>query len=435
MLSIGPPALPLTPLAFQRALRTGHGRALQHVLAHGTGGLDGILIEACLRCPTYNPQVEPSRAPWLARMLGQGELGQRALLAIEAAVEAGEPETEYSDREHRRDLLKEFALNGVPAARALLYESFGRDPEWNDVLSAAQIVELDGPGGLLHVAARIGRWLKEDASFWVNDELLETLDTRLGAGTAETILESAAASDPMITQYLAAVREWLKPSDPALESQVGRSWDADKVIEYVRSDAPGGARWLTPWGRQATPEARARLFETLLQEQNPERAYRFLCVFTRAPAPAFDERLWQWLEAEDPNLSRAAVMALGYLPHPRVREGALSMLGRGNLHGILLFRSNYRPGDYEAIARLLRPVPDDDQLNETTADLLEVVEANPQSEARDCLLFAYEHSPSSYYRETSLRLLLALHEAPLWVLEEARFDASPDVASLCPSPA
>jgi hypothetical protein len=431
MLSIGPATLPLTPLPFQRALGTGHGRALQHVLANGTGGLDDILIEACLRCPTYDPQVEPSRAPWLAHMLGRGELGERGLLAIQAAVEAGEPETEYRDREHRRDLLKELALKGVPGARALLYGSCGRDPEWADVLSATQIVELDGPAGLLHVAARIGRWLKQDASFCVDDELLEILDTRLGAGTAETILESAAASDPMITQYLAAVREWLKPSDSALESQVVHPWDADKIIKYVHSDAPGGGRWLTPWGRQATPEARARLFEALLQEQNPERAYRFLCVFTRAPAPAFDERLWQWLEAEDPYLSRAAVMALGYLSHSRVREAALSMLGRGDLRGVLLFRSNYRPGDYEAMARLLRPVPDDDQLNETIADLLEVVESNPESEARDCLLFAYEHSPSSYYRKTSLRLLLALQEAPPWVLEEARFDASPDVVSLC----
>ena len=110
-------------------------------------------------------------------------------------------------------------------------------------------------------------------------------------------------------------------------------------------------------------------------------------------------------------------------------------MARDNLDGILLFRANYQPGDYEAIAKLLTPLPDEDRLHTRLGDLLEVVQANPGVEAGDCLLFAYEHSPCSYCRGTCLRLLLTLHQVPNWVIEEARFDASPEVTGLCPGPA
>lgn len=44
MIEVHPPVLPLTPAQFQRALQTGHGRAMEVVLRHGSV-LDEVRVQ------------------------------------------------------------------------------------------------------------------------------------------------------------------------------------------------------------------------------------------------------------------------------------------------------------------------------------------------------------------------------------------------------
>ncbi len=73
------PTYPLTPEAFDAALRTGHGRAKQQVVAYGAAGLEDEVVKACVTCFTYDPQCEADRAPWLFSIIDRAKVSERAL--------------------------------------------------------------------------------------------------------------------------------------------------------------------------------------------------------------------------------------------------------------------------------------------------------------------------------------------------------------------
>jgi hypothetical protein len=194
LVEIRPPAFPLTPAAFRRALRTGHGRALRQVRDHGSRGLEDAILDAALRCPVFDPQCEGCRADWVAEIIATAGLADTALAAVARVCTEPEPSVEsFWDGDHQCDLLREFAARELPGARELLYSMLARESRSADVIAAEQIVELDGAEGLLFVARAMGRWLTEDAEFWANDGPMQALDESTGVGAARSTLGAAAA--------------------------------------------------------------------------------------------------------------------------------------------------------------------------------------------------------------------------------------------------
>ena len=60
-----PFALPLSPDAFEDALRKGLGRASLHVREHGAAGLESRLLDACRTNWVFDAQCEGTRGEWL----------------------------------------------------------------------------------------------------------------------------------------------------------------------------------------------------------------------------------------------------------------------------------------------------------------------------------------------------------------------------------
>lgn len=60
----------MNAVEFKWALVTGHGCALQYVKEHGDSRpeIRSLLLEACISCPSFDPQVDP-RSRWVAEMI------------------------------------------------------------------------------------------------------------------------------------------------------------------------------------------------------------------------------------------------------------------------------------------------------------------------------------------------------------------------------
>lgn len=158
------PTFPLSFAAFAAALKTGHGRAIQQGSDYGVIGLEASIIDACLSCPTYDPECEAERAPWLFYIIERAQLNTVVHKAIETSAST-EASNDLRDMEHRSSILKELAAAGSEDARRLLYSSLARWPQTSDVVGASQIVALDGAEGLKHVARQHGYWLQADPDF------------------------------------------------------------------------------------------------------------------------------------------------------------------------------------------------------------------------------------------------------------------------------
>jgi len=412
---------------------------MRHVLGHRIAGLEEVLVDACVRCPVFDPQAEESRAPWLVDMTRTADLADRAVSEISKAGQST-----FWDRDHRCSVLMHLARQSVSGARDLLYSLLGRLSDSDDVVGVEQIVELDGADGLVFVARRLGQHLSEDADFWVDDTPVAALDEQTGTGTGLRALEAVATSDADVAQYLEALqrprgeeRGHLK-APPRLGKGGAQAHEARMkaitpldVIALVRRDPKDRCFWLAGWGLHADSASLETVFAAMLEETSPSRISRFLRVFIRRGVPRFDDAILNWVDM-DGGGGAAAVKVLAHLDEPRVRALALSRLTPpgSDPSALPLLVSNFRPGDHRVVEDVLRPVDDESTRHTILYDALNVFEANPVPEATAALCFVYEHTPCTHCRARAARLLAGLATIPTWILEEAAFDASKEMRKL-----
>lgn len=434
MINVTPPVLPLTPTQFQRALRTGHGRAMQTVLQHGAVGLEAHLLHACVWCPVFDAQCEEPRAGWIVEMVCHAALAACAVEAIATAEVQANSAVTLRDRWHRASILAALARRGVSRARELLYTLLSREPGSSDVVGATEIVELDGEAGLVMVARRFGEWLAEDPEFWASDQPLYVFDEREEPGAARAVLNRVRAQEPYVDRYL----ESLEPKQGD-ETATGRrrterlkNISAAEVVATVRASPPEPCNWLSGWGRHVPAAQRSLVFDALLDEDEPRLIARFLTAFTLSGPPRFDERLVHWLDSPDQEVRDLSMRVLAHVAHVRVREVAITRLASGSsARGtVRLLRNTFVSGDHRFIEAALRADGTDDDVHWLLMDVLDVFEAHPVPEAVPSLCFVVEHTPCSHCRTNALRRLVELDAVPAWMEAEAHLDACNEIRSV-----
>lgn len=427
---IEPPTFPLSQAAFAAALRTGHGRVVHHVAAHGASGLEDELIAACVSCLSYDPQSEGDRASWLVSIIDRAQLHDKVIRAIAAAAEELQSENHHH-LDQRCAILKELASMGSTEARRLLYASLVRSANTADVLGADHIVALDGEDGLRHVARQFGQWLHADPAFWVDDHLIRQFDESTKGACALAVLEREAAVDADIAHYLAAIRKTHDRARGAACRFDVADFTGAAVIEHVRNHPRDPCHWLRRWSVQADSGQCEVVFNALLASDDPEHVKRLLRCFSITGVPRFDNRLLPWLTHPDQQLAWAARRASAPLTHEDLRRTAWRLIDDGKLaNGVTLLVNNIAAGDLALCAARLVRLHDPDDAHDLVEALLDLCNAHPGSEVLDCLLYVYEHSPCSICRQRAVTALSDTRTMPAWVLAESALDARPETRLL-----
>lgn len=261
------PVYPLALSAFASALRTGHGRAIQHVKSYGSTGLVATIVDACVSSLVYDPQCEAARAPWLYSLVDCANLRAEVIQAIGALVHEPPPE-DHRDLDQRSAILKELAAAGSEDARRLLYISLARLSDSADVIAADHIVSLDGVEGLIYVARQFGHWLQDDPVFWVDDNLIEQCDESVGSKVGLTALERESTTDTYIARYLAALRRTRElQSDQAGRFDVA-AYTGAQIVALVNTDPKDQCNWFRGWGMRADSDQRESVFLAVLSALN-----------------------------------------------------------------------------------------------------------------------------------------------------------------------
>ncbi|AQL38553.1 hypothetical protein [Pseudomonas syringae] len=424
------PVLPLSKAAFAAALRKGHGRAIQHIESHGANGFEGIIIEASVFCSSYDPQLEAPRAPWLFSIVDRVKLNAKVVQSIRA-MESMPPPESCRDSDSRSAILKELAASGSEDARRLLYASLAIFPNTATVISADEIITLDGVDGLMYVARQMGQWLHADPDFWVDDSIITTFDGCTGSKGGLAALEREATVDCDIANYLACMRKTHDGFIGSSPQPPGMAFTGHEVVAYIKSQPKDRCYWLRAWGTKASDDQREVVFAALLASQEPEQVKRLLRCFAKTGVPRFESRLLRWIDHSDAQVQRAAVAALASMTHGELRQVAQRLIAGGNVaNGVALLVKNFCEGDFAMCSEHLSPFDDADEMHHVGEEVLGLCEAHPGHEALDCLLYVYEFSPCSTCRTRAVKALIGTNTAPAWVLAESVFDADPDTRAL-----
>ncbi|MDN6860062.1 hypothetical protein QO207_26025 [Pseudomonas sp. CAN2814] len=419
------PHFPLAKAAFAAALRSGHGRAVQQLEKYGAQGLDETIIEACITSLSYDPQCEAPRAPWLFSVVDHAHLNKEVAQAIRESAHAPSLENER-DLDQRCAILKELAASGLDDARHLLYSSLARVPDSSTVIGDYHIVALDGVDGLIQVARQLGRWLRDDPDFWIDDGLCE-----LCGESALIALEQEAAANPDIAAYLAEVRK-IRASRIAPAKRFGRmAYTGSQIVAYATESPGDQCHWFRQWGSQATNEQMEVVFSALLATEKPEHAKRLFRCFAKTGVPRFERQLLQWISDPDEDLQWIAIRAMVPITHKELRIVARKLIMTGNIaNGFALLANNFSDGDFAMCVKRLTRFEDADETHHLVGHILDLCQAHPGAEALDCLLYVYEYSPCSTCRKQAVKAMTQSATTPHWVLEEAIFDAEPETREL-----
>lgn len=449
-----PFTLPLDHEAFRLALQRGHGRAILHARQYGIADRIDDVVHACLHNLSYDPQCEDDRAEWMLQLVDAGGAEQAVVdrLLAGVAVPAGDENRSHHEAQ-RAHLMKLLALRGYAVARERLYALF-RCSDPADVLGCEEIIALDGADGLVRACEHLGGWIAEGRVLEFGQSPLRHYDGQHGDGAALRVLEPLRQANASIARYLDYIAAACDgrdvpaggaapPNGPAgagassMDTRPVAKRTAAEIIAWIEAcpddldaEFPAGS-WLIHWGYRA-PEAELRLVaERLRVETNPSRLYRYLRVFQRRPLPVVDPSLLALADHGNRHIRWVTYRVLSHFNDPRVRALALARLGPQGMRedALVLFHSSYAAGDHAAIERALF-VPDNrDELHAIVFDLVDVFGAHPLPEARNLMLFGYEHSPCGNCRSGALEILASANVVPAWLREEAACDALDEIRS------
>lgn len=411
------------------ALQKGQGRAWLHVREHGgQGEVRQEVLHACLHNLTYDPQCEGSRVEWLLSLIdltGVPHFYERRVL--EALPEA----KEFWDADQLVELAAAFARRGSDAARRALYGIL-RQRTFAESLGAEQLVDLDGLEGFLHVAEALGDRMLEDPDLWENDSLLCEVAERFGEEEVLRALRERAARSAGAEAYLEEVLEYRRErEDEGLAERPATS--LRDVLEDI--DSPEEEAWykLASFGQRCSEDERETVFARLLWETRRESLLRCLWVFGMRGVPHLDDRLLDLAQADDLDIQRAAISALGGLRHPGVRDLMLRLLASSPPvppGALRLLGSNFAPGDGALVESVLRLPGDQGEIHARGLDLLHAADAVKDPELAGCLSWVYEETPCSLCRYSAVAALLDRGCGSAELFEECLHDCEEDTQSL-----
>jgi hypothetical protein len=377
-------ATTLSRAEFADALRKGQGRAMAHIRAHGDGGVEGLLLDACLHSYSYDWQSEGSRGTWMMSMLALLPDPQPYYAAVLVAFTHA---TDFHDTDQLARMLRVMAVDGDANARSALYQKFELREFQDPWLLAMDIVALDG---------------------------------------AEAALRHAALSDEALQRF----------ADEVLRDEVSvphRTVPAKPLSAFLAEIGSGGRRKAgiaARFGRSASEADLRRLLELIAAESDPRRQEAMLLVFRRVDAPGGSAALLPYVRSPDVAVRAAAIEGLERFADDAVAALAGELLAAGSLDGIALLEMNPLPDGYARIMALLPENATDEIVHHLGLDILGLHRAMPSPGLIDLLLWVYERTPCSFCRNSAVTDLLQLGPLPAELRIECADDCNDETRTL-----
>lgn len=426
---------------FSLALKHGRGSAAMHILAHGLGGVEDLVLAACLEDQAYDRQCEDHRADWLYAMFKNASTYAHFSDAIVAALDSGDDECDIGQVCELASLM---GRNGDSAAAAALRAFVWSQPDLCDGIAGGQaIVALDGIPAVLEIARRTGRYLQEHPDEYVDSLRYLTEETSC-FDEAFVELKQHALLEPAIAAYFAeqqadldkeleSKNETAEQKDAqrkAYREEILRDYPVEKILAAASENGTKRRYFYSRFGRLACPKDLERILQRLRVESDPETCKRLLWVFGKGALPRVDDRVWELATGAASELRNAAMMALSFISDPRVGELGRQCLrdenfSAGDSVAIELLALNFQAGDAALIlAALERLTINDDDAHAIGSSVEEVCIENNSPHVMPLLEWIYHTNPCTICRRSGVELLLESESLSTVISEECLHDAS-----------
>ncbi len=413
---------------FRRALHMGLGRAFLCARDHDVSKFKDIILDACLHCYSYDPQIEGTRANYmleLVNMLPDKDFFHGEVL--KALTGCGD---DY-DAVQRFRIAAYLADDGNKRAKKAMYESYDPGPAMGEAI-ALLFLHMDGIDGLLFAAEKIGALLLSGAEKVDLGWLLSVSIETFGEKQFWDALRYEGARNPRTETFrLAAEKEHER------SQQRSQTIDEDMKLSYpqLMANLQNMTQFrIERWGEHAQDAEIELAANGLAVTLNARELRDHLRIFARRRFPFDPGILINLIGMDEERVGHAAVIALANVSDPRVRGIAFRLVEtRANQRGLVidLLAQNFEPGDHAIVLGWFETEDDEEARHSMGMDLKSFWERHPNDETEVPMLRAlYEQGPCSFCREGSVSRLIERNALPEDWRSECGFDANEDIREL-----
>lgn len=435
-------ASPSSPETLLGWLSKGLGRAILHLQKHDPKPYLPVLEQACVKSLIYDAQLEPSRAPYLLKMIEFSQNSEYLINAIVSAYKSGNGDNR--DRWQLSALMTQLAASGNQAAKQILFEiassveSVSSNRRYAD---ADDLLTADFDLAIIHLHNEYARLTSdEDKSEWLGEFIfhIEYSSRKKLLSDEQTVgkIIGDSDSDKSLVRSVFQKRE--------VERLEGRSRAKrpiptyDEVSRQIRDT--GVRRGLFYYGRAKwmPKEDLRRLAEDFREETDPIIIPRYIGAFIWTRCPIGFRRILKFTDTSVKSSPReiggaqdVAINALSQFRHKTIRNLAHKMADQGDIWAAtMLIERNLSKEELPFINKLCSPeTPMSDDDRHSVAMLVRHIAKNMyDADILPLILSVYESSPCSTCRESTADALLEHDAVPDWVRIEAVFDANVSIA-------
>jgi hypothetical protein len=406
----------LSEKEFQELMQAGHGRAMLYAAEHDVSEFREVILDACLRCYSIDPQIEGTRAGYMLELVRRTPEPEFYCDRVLKALREGGDDWNTTQRFR---IASNLATEGSERARRAIYDHFDPGPKQGELI-ATSFLNFDGQAGFLAGAAKIGALLERQPVGVDSGWLWSAAVSEFGEEEALAALREAAAHDAHLAVYLAGVER--EPESSGRLSIKGLGYAELLPLLNTVSFSQ-----LVAWGREAGSAELASAADGLLRATNPEEQIRHLRFFARGAYPREPGPLLALARSSDDRLAHAACVAAAEVRHPEVRDFAMALIAEQSehrSHAIDMLCRNFEDGDHELVLQWFADEADREIRHGMGMGMRELWEqrSDPLSEVR-ILQALYDRGPCSHCREMAVRRLIELDALSPAMRRECAFDA------------
>ena len=413
---------------FRHLLQIGHGRAILYSRDHDVRALRNLILEACLYCRAYDPQMEGTRASYMLDLL---ELTPDNGFYCDEVLKALPDGGDDWDTAQRFHFAASLALDGDGRAKQMMYESYNPGPRKGEAIGI-DFLQMDGIKGLLFEAEKIGALLMTSTEKVDLGWLLSVARETFGEQETQDALRRAGAENPLIETYRLAEEARKNHSDDRMRKSAEMINANYEQLKPKLSEMTSG--WIESWGERANVAQLDHAARGLAAARSPKEQYAHLRIFARRPFPLDIQLLFSLVDVEEERLGLVATSALSQIVHPDVRQLAFRLVEtRAQWRGeaVELLARNFKPGDHAIPLRWFAAEDDLETLHSFGMDLTDLWERYPDEETEvPMLLTLYERGPCSFCREGTIRRLIERETLTEELRLECSFDANGNICDL-----
>jgi len=413
---------------FRGLLKLGLGRAILYARDHDVSDFRESILDACLHCYAYDPQVEGTRGEYMLELL---DLTADKEFYYDEVLKALPCSGDDYDAVQRFRIAARLAAQGNERAKRVMYESYNPGPRHGESI-AIEFLEMDGVNGLLFSTEKLGALLMTTNQKVDLGCLQYVAKERLGEQEVRDALQRAGANNPRLEAYRLAVEASRKSSDARLAHS---SEMMNATYEQLRTKLPEmGFPWITSWGERASEPDIERAAHGLAAARDPRERSAHLRIFVRRRFPLDVQLLLSLVGVEEERVGLAALKALSQITHPAVRQLAFRLVERrASWRGeaIELLARNFSPGDHATALRWFEVEKDPEVRHALGLGLIDLWERYLDDETEVAMLHAlYERGPCSFCREKTVRRLIERGAVKEDLRLECSFDANYGIREL-----